>query len=61
MKKKDIDAGWIIDDFTPLLNALKKGEAKIVAEADMDPGVDYAAEYKKQTGRDLETGEYVTQ
>lgn len=26
-----------------------------------DPGVDYAAEYKKQTGKDLETGEYVTQ
>ena len=28
---------------------------------DDDPGVDYAAEYKKQTGKDLETGEYVTQ
>lgn len=26
-----------------------------------DNGVDYAAEYKKQTGKDLETGEYVTQ
>ena len=26
-----------------------------------DPGVNYAAEYKKQTGRDLETGKYVTQ
>ena len=26
-----------------------------------DPGVDYAAEYKKQTGKDLETGKYVTQ
>ena len=26
-----------------------------------DPGVNYADEYKKQTGRDLETGEYVTQ
>ena len=61
MKKKDIDEGWIIDDFTPLLNALKKGEVKIVTEADIDPGVDYAAEYKKQTGRDLETGKYVTQ
>ena len=30
-------------------------------EQNEDPGVDYAAEYKKQTGRDLETGEYVTQ
>lgn len=29
--------------------------------AEEDPGVDYAAEYKKQTGRDLETREYVTQ
>ena len=28
---------------------------------DEDPGVDYAAEYKKQTGRDLETGRFVTQ
>ncbi len=28
---------------------------------DEDPGVDYAAEYKKQTGRDLETGQFVTQ
>ena len=26
-----------------------------------DSGVDYAAEYRKQTGKDLETGEYVTQ
>ena len=26
-----------------------------------DPGIDYAVEYKKQTGKDLETGEYVTQ
>ena len=59
MKKKDIDEGWIIDDFTPLLTAMNKGEVKIVSNE--DPGVDCAAEYKKQTGRDLETGEYVTQ
>ena len=25
------------------------------------PGVDYAAEYKKQTGKNLATGEFVTQ
>ena len=31
------------------------------AGQDDDPGVDYASEYKKQTGKDLETGEYVTQ
>ena len=30
-------------------------------EADEDPNVDYAAEYKKQTGKDLETGKYSTQ
>ena len=28
---------------------------------DEDPGVDYATEYKKQTGKDLETGKFVTQ
>lgn len=32
----------------------KKDEAE-------DSGVDYAAEYKRQTGKDLITGEYVTQ
>ena len=26
-----------------------------------NPGVDYAAEYRKQTGKDLETGKYVVQ
>ena len=26
-----------------------------------DAGVDYAAEYKKQTGKDLETGKYIVQ
>ena len=61
MKKKDTNDCLIINDFTPLLNALKKSEAKIIAETDEDPGVDYASEYKKQTGRDLETGEFVTQ
>lgn len=33
----------------------------IVAEEAEESGVDYAAEYLKQTGRDFETGEYVTQ
>lgn len=28
---------------------------------DDNPGVDYAEEYKKQTGRDLATGEYKVQ
>ena len=59
MKKKDPESHLIIDDFTPFLTALKKEQ--IVKTDDEDPGVDYAAEYKKQTGRDLETGEYVTQ
>ena len=61
MKKKDLTEGLLIDDFTPLLTALKKGEIKIVTDTDKDLSVDYAAEYKKQTGRDLETGDYVTQ
>lgn len=26
-----------------------------------DKSVDYASEYQKQTGKDMETGEYVTQ
>ena len=30
-------------------------------EADEDSDLDYAAEYKKQTGKDLETGKYITQ
>ncbi len=30
-------------------------------DSEEDPGIDYAAEYQKQTGRDFETREYVTQ
>lgn len=56
MERKD---GLIIDDFTPLITALEKKWNS--ASIDEDSGVDYAAEYRKQTGRDLETGEYVTQ
>ena len=59
MKKKDLDSHLIIDNFTPFLTAQKKEQ--IVKVDDENPGVDYAAEYKKQTGKDLETGEYVTQ
>ena len=59
MKKKDLEGGLFIDDFTPLLTALKKEQ--VIKLDNEDPGVDYAAEYKKQTGRDLETGEYVAQ
>ena len=59
MKKDNQETGLFIDDFTPFLTALKKEQ--IVKLDDEDPGVEYAAEYRKQTGRDLETGEYVTQ
>lgn len=31
------------------------------SEENEDIGVDYAAEYQKQTGKDLETGKYLTQ
>jgi len=44
--------------------ALKNGQIKIINQQNTeqeDSGVDYAAEYRKQTGKDLETGEYVTQ
>ena len=58
MKIIDLEDGFFIDGSKPLLTALKKKQDEKVDE---DPGVDYAAEYKKQTGRDLETGEYVTQ
>ena len=39
---------------------------KLIAEREEvkeeeDPGIDYAAEYRKQTGKDLQTGKYVTQ
>ena len=38
---------------------------KLIAErADFeakDPGIDYVAEYRKQTGRDLETGKIIVQ
>ncbi len=64
MRKKDDKAGLLIDDFSPLLNALKNGQSKINNQQSMereDSGVDYATEYRKQTGKDLETGEYVTQ
>ena len=30
-------------------------------EENENSGVDYVAEYQKQTGKDLETGKYVTQ
>lgn len=48
----------------------KERLAKLIAEhtdprktdiQDDDPGVDYAEEYKKQSGKDLVSGEYVTQ
>lgn len=36
-------------------------ELMLQNEEEEDPGLDYAAEYKKQTGKDLESGKYVTQ
>ena len=50
------------------MNDEKERILKIITEMNLlseqeseDPGIDYAAEYKKQTGKDLATGEYVTQ
>lgn len=44
----------------------KEKQIRIIAERvkenkEKDNGVDYAEEYREQTGKDLETGEYVTQ
>ncbi len=43
-----------------ILKLITDEECRIKEEVE-DPGIDYAAEYKKQTGKDLATGEYVTQ
>lgn len=48
--------GLIIDDFTPFISELENRQI-----AEDDPGINYAEEYRKQTGKDLETGEYITQ
>ena len=40
---------------------LKLLSEKEDGEQGVDQGVDYAEEYRKQTGKDLTTGEYVTQ
>ena len=64
MKKGKLETGLIVDDFSPLLNALKNGQIKIINQQNTeqeDSSVDYAEEYRKQTGKDLETSEYVTQ
>lgn len=36
-------------------------EKQLPDQNEEDPGVNYATEYRKQTGKDLETGEYTTQ
>ena len=42
-----------------ILKLITEGDSQ--NDQDEDLGVDYAAEYKKQTGKDLETGKFVTQ
>ena len=46
----------IIDDFTTFISELDNRQI-----AEEDSGINYAEEYRKQTGKDLETGEYITQ
>ena len=46
----------IIDDFTTFISELDNRQI-----AEEDSGINYAEEYRKQTGKDLETGEYTTQ
>lgn len=48
--------GLIIDDFTTFISELENRQI-----AEDDSGINYAEEYRKQTGKDLETGEYITQ
>lgn len=44
-----------------LIEQQKERIEKEPEKEEMDPGVDYAEEYKKQTGRDLAFGEFVLQ
>ena len=44
-----------------ILHFISDKEYQSGQEESEAPGIDYAAEYKKQTGKDLATGEYVTQ
>ena len=41
-------------------NGVQNDKSKDVDEEEL-PVIDYINEYRKQTGKDLETGEYVTQ
>ena len=49
------------DDKERILKLITEEEHWNKQDESEDPGVDYAAEYKKQTGKDLATGEFVTQ
>lgn len=50
------NTGLIIDDFTPFITELENEQI-----TEDDTGINYAEEYRKQTGKDLETGKYITQ
>ena len=57
--RAEVSADEIITD-EEMLRFLKFLSVRM-AEKDENPGVDYAREYRKQTGRDFFTGEYITQ
>ncbi len=50
-------------DYTELLSqaAEKDPVVREILNSERDTGVNYEEEYRKQTGKDLETGEYVDQ
>ncbi len=50
-------------DYTELLSqaAEKDPMVREILNSERDTGVNYEEEYRKQTGKDLETGEYVDQ
>ena len=60
-----MDKQKIIVNYSDLLTRVETEEQpelrgkKVVPP--VDPGVDYSSEYRKQTGRDFETGEIVVQ
>ena len=59
MEKKNNDG---VDYVELLTQAVKKDPiVRRIMESQRDTGVDYGEEYRKQTGRDFETGEIAVQ
>ena len=59
MKKKEMNNQPITSDVPASPEAVKISRKNTRKEE--SPCIDYAEEYKKQTGKEIETGEYVVQ